>query len=419
MNVDSNVSTNLLDPVLINGNNHTACPEATFSNISNSLPPGRGFKIACLNINSLTRHIDERRIHLDDYSIDILSLNETKLDDSIKSCEIHIPGYELIRRDRDTNGGGVCFYLKTSINFVARSDLNVANLENLCLEIRKPNSKPFFVVTWYRPPCSSIESFLFYESLISKLDSLGSEYYLVGDFNCSMASSHHDTNTRRLCEISDLYGLHQLITEPTRITESSSSLIDLIYTNYVDRVVCSGVSHISISDHSLIYVYRKLSTDLPFKGHFTISYRNFRNFNRGKFRNDICQQDWNCNSDDPNILWADWKGTFLSIVNIHAPSRTKRIRSHKAPWINSELKKGMRDRDAAKRKAAKSNDPCDWAKYKKLRNLINNRIKTAKASYYSKAFIQFEGNSRKTWQTINELTSRRKKQRDCERTKSK
>ena len=41
----------------------------------------------------------------------------------------------------------MCFYLKTSINFVVRSDLNVVNLENLCLEIRKPNSKPFFVIT--------------------------------------------------------------------------------------------------------------------------------------------------------------------------------------------------------------------------------------------------------------------------------
>ena len=75
---------------------------------------------------------------------DILSLNETKLDDSIKSCELHIPGYELFRRDRDKNGGVcVCFYIKTSINFVVRSDLNVVNLENVCLEIRKPNSKPF------------------------------------------------------------------------------------------------------------------------------------------------------------------------------------------------------------------------------------------------------------------------------------
>ena len=67
----------------------------------------------------------------------------------------------------------------------------------------------------------------------------------------------------------------------------------------------------------------------------------------------------------------------------------------------------MRDRDAAKRKAMASNDPRDWAKYKKLRNTINNNIKTSKASYYSNAFSQSKGNSRKTWQTINELTSRR------------
>ena len=61
----------------------------------------------------------------------------------------------------------------------------------------------------------------------------------------------------------------------------------------------------------------------------------------------------------------------------------------------------MRDRDAAKRKAI-----ADWAKYKKMRNKINNNIKTSKASYYSNAFSQSKGNSRITWQTINELTSR-------------
>ena len=101
MNVESNVSTNLLDHVLMNENNHTPSPTATFSNTCYSLPPGRGFKIASLNINSLTKHIDELRIILDYNSIDILSLNETKLDESIKSCELHIPGYELIRRDRE------------------------------------------------------------------------------------------------------------------------------------------------------------------------------------------------------------------------------------------------------------------------------------------------------------------------------
>ena len=67
----------------------------------------------------------------------------------------------------------------------------------------------------------------------------------------------------------------------------------------------------------------------------------------------------------------------------------------------------MRDLDATKRKAMASNDPRDWANYKKLRNTINNNIKTSKASYYSNAFSQSRGISGKTWQTINELTSRR------------
>ena len=64
-------------------------------------------------------------------------------------------------------------------------------------------------------------------------------------------------------DIADLYNLSQLINEPTRITASSATLIDHIFTNSLDRVVCSGVSHISISDHSLIYAFRKLSVGTP------------------------------------------------------------------------------------------------------------------------------------------------------------
>ena len=122
--------------------------------------------MAYLSINSLTKHNDELRILLFDYSIDIISINETKLDDTIKSCEVHIPGYEFVRRDRNRQGGGVGFYIKTSINFVVCSNLNVPKLENLRIEIRKPNSKPFLIATWYRPSCSSIDLFLYYESFL-------------------------------------------------------------------------------------------------------------------------------------------------------------------------------------------------------------------------------------------------------------
>ena len=109
-------------------------------------------------------------------------------------------------------------------------------MKNLIIEIRKPNSKPFLIATWYGPPGSPTELFSSFESFIDKLDSLDLEYYLLGDFNCDLASPTPDANTRHLLEISDLYGLKQLINEPTRITESSFTLIDLIYTNYTDGV---------------------------------------------------------------------------------------------------------------------------------------------------------------------------------------
>jgi exonuclease III len=145
----------------------------------------------------LIKHIDELRILLVNYPVDILSINETKLDNSINDCEIHIPGYEILRRHRDRHGGGVCFYIRTTINFSIREDLKFKNLENLCVEIRKPQSKTFVVVNWYRPPKSPVELFTSFESLIGRFDAENVEFYLMGDFNCNLANDNtqYDNNT--------------------------------------------------------------------------------------------------------------------------------------------------------------------------------------------------------------------------------
>ena len=49
----------------------------------------------------------------------------------ILNSEIYLPGYEIVRRDRNRNGGGVCFYIKTAISYSVRTDLNINNLENM------------------------------------------------------------------------------------------------------------------------------------------------------------------------------------------------------------------------------------------------------------------------------------------------
>ena len=48
--------------------------------------------------------------------IDILAINETKLDSTIKDNEVHLPGYDVVRKDRENNGrhgGAWCLYLRS------------------------------------------------------------------------------------------------------------------------------------------------------------------------------------------------------------------------------------------------------------------------------------------------------------------
>ena len=96
-----------------------------------------------------------------------------------------------------------------------RIDLNIYELENLCIEIRKPSdSEPFIVVNWYRLPNSPTGLFSHLENLIARLDLTNLEFFLLGrHMNADMASTNYDNNVRQLTNIAGIYGLHQLISK--------------------------------------------------------------------------------------------------------------------------------------------------------------------------------------------------------------
>ena len=122
-----------------------------------------------------------------DNPIDVLAVNETRLDSTISDNEMHVPGYEIVWCDRNVNGklgGGVCFYVCQNINYSTRHNLFIDQLENLCIEIRKLRSKPFLVATWCRSPDSLIDKFSYFETFVGKIDAENVEYYLMGDLNC-------------------------------------------------------------------------------------------------------------------------------------------------------------------------------------------------------------------------------------------
>ena len=95
--------------------------------------------------------------------IQVLALNETRLDSSIADSEMYIPHYSLLRKDRDRNGGGVAIYVHESIHINLVSHDSLERLEALCIKVCLKNTKPIIFLNWYRPPNSKVEVFNHYE----------------------------------------------------------------------------------------------------------------------------------------------------------------------------------------------------------------------------------------------------------------
>ena len=77
------------------------------------------FKVMSLNIFSLLPHIDELRILAADERPHVIGINKTKIDSAIDDSHIaiHVDEYDVIRKDRNSVGGGVALYVHKSVDF--------------------------------------------------------------------------------------------------------------------------------------------------------------------------------------------------------------------------------------------------------------------------------------------------------------
>ncbi len=87
--------------------------------------------------------MDELRVLISNSTIDILAINESKIDDSVFDNEINIIGYNMIRNDRNRFGGGVVLYIRDTISFSERKDLVPEPLEIICIQVRSHTKRLF------------------------------------------------------------------------------------------------------------------------------------------------------------------------------------------------------------------------------------------------------------------------------------
>ena len=83
-------------------------------------------------------------------------------------------------------------------------------------------------------------------------------YYIVGDFNINLLNSNNNTVIKSYSNMIYSQGCLPIITQPTRITENSSALIDHVYTNNTTKEMKSFILLHDLTDHMPIIVSTNL-----------------------------------------------------------------------------------------------------------------------------------------------------------------
>ena len=360
----------------------------------------KGFRMGHINVQGVSNKIDQVRLLLesDKNLIHVLGLSETKLNGNHPESVFEINGYQTpYRRDRKTNsGGGLLVYIKNGVSASRRSDLEHENLECIWTEVKPVKSKSFLVGNIYRPPNSSIQWNAIFEDCMETVLREEKEIYIMGDINRDLLNNQIKT---AWTDYMEPFGLTQLVSEATRVTHDSRTLIDHIYSNCPENVTSLDVPKIGLSDHYPIFFTRKMHVQPPKMSHYTISYRSFKTFDELKFVEDLQSVPWDTIKlfDDTDDILEAWLDLFLQVVDKHVPLKQHRVRHKNQPqWLSSEILDAMKCRD--RHKSLGNHD-----EYKVWRNKVIKLIQNGKKTQYQTFISNNKGNPSSIYKLFKEV----------------
>ncbi|MEW8548396.1 MAG: endonuclease/exonuclease/phosphatase family protein, partial [Candidatus Thiodiazotropha sp.] len=372
------------------------------TNLFSSLDLTHNLSFVHYNVQSIFTKLDILETEL--FEFDILAFTETWLNPNIDTNELLLHSYNTPeRKDRAAdNHGGVMIYVKDSLHYKRRADLESRNTESIWIELTNNHKRVLFGL-FYRPPNSDSSYLSNIEDSISlAVDSPGiSDIIITGDFNLNVLNPQ---TARKIDSICTQFSFYQSICQPTHFTENSSSLIDILLVNNKTHLIVSGVGdpflNQEIRYHCPIYGIFKFS-----KPKFASFTRHIWSYDRGNYdllRNRAAYFDWDSIKDnDTNVYAHNLNNAVITIAKECIPNRTIKVKSSEPPWINSVIKQHIRKRKRAYRKAKRTNFELDWKKFKALRNKVVQNIRDSKKKLYDKiaSKLTSETLSSKDWWT--------------------
>ena len=254
--------------------------------------------------------------------VHVFILNETWVTKANEHM-IHIPHYKFIAKYRtNKKGGGVGLLIHDELQFRARNDIRLdydSDLEYQFIEL-KSRKRNILVGSMYRPPQSKEKEFLKdYRKLTEIIGHQKDKEIVIGiDHNIDFLKASRHTNTQKFLDYNLEINLLPIITKPTRITDTSATLIDNIFiSSKLQHAYNSGLIISDMSDH-LPTVIKLSNVKQDMKHQQTITYRKI-------------------NEENIRLIHV----TLIMSMNKHMPLETKKL-TKKTPAMNHGSQKVLK-----------------------------------------------------------------------------
>lgn len=368
--------------------------------------PVAGLTLLHLNIRSLRNKLDVLETHSHD--ADIIAITESHLDNSITNEQIFLNGYGRtpFRKDKRIDSGGICIYFKETVYCERLVDFETDDIEILWIKIKTKN---WWCVlgTVYRNPALLVE---YWDRLNHNIADVVDEYgsnnvIIVGDLNEDLLNDR----LRHLKNTISRFAFHQLIHEPTRITESTATLLDpfICGNDFFNKTTCEVLAPFC-SDHCPILA------SIQTRIRVTKTKREvwlYKRANWDLFRAELIDQNLMTMFNDEHgvdkIVDKIENGIIQAARNA-VPRKTVYLKSNDKSWVTPDLKYQMRERDKLFKKAKISKNVEDYELFKVQRNRVVNFIRAAKRSFQDAIVNKIDENNatdKEWWKLVGSVMS--------------
>ena len=355
------------------------------------------------------------------FSFDLLTFTETWLNDELEQL-INFEGYAKVIKNKTIikEGGGLAIFVKENMKFKIRNDIFVPPEYTDffdCLFIQLDNKPDNIVIGLiYRSPSHNTIRQLndFILNITDKMKAEKCKLIITGDLNINLLQSNSHPDTGNFLDSLISSNLIPKITLPTRISNTTATLIDHMFTDIHKHDCLAGTLTTDISDHFSNFMFFKPKSIFrvtPKK----ITYRCTTTTNINLFNQALENETWEnvLSLEDPEVAYHTFINTYTRLMNKYIPLKTCKFNKHihkEQPWITKGLIKSLSTKDKLYKKYRTCKNPnlkvLKETEYKTFRNIYNSLIRKAKMIHWHNTFEISKNDIKQTWKNINNILGR-------------